>query len=190
MLKKIIPVIVVAALLTAVQSSIAEDQFDNPRPHRRQFQTPRSGCNGGTRQLGKKFDKWLDELTKAYEDNDREKMGQLIKKMYQRRERLQEKGNTRSEFRDDFRRRGYSHRRRSGQSRGGSYGQGDFRGKNIDYGFSPERMRGRSQGYPSQSTGRRGRGFQNRDACECGRGLLYRDMDERSQQYHLPEWDW
>src|SRR4030042_6996678 len=32
---------------------------------------------------------WLDELTKAYEQNDREKMGQLLEEMKQRRQRFQ-----------------------------------------------------------------------------------------------------
>jgi hypothetical protein len=32
------------------------------------------------------FNRWLDELTKAYQENDREKMGQLIKRMHQFRQ--------------------------------------------------------------------------------------------------------
>jgi len=35
------------------------------------------------------FGRWLDELTKAYQENDRERMGQLIKKMHQFRQKSQ-----------------------------------------------------------------------------------------------------
>ena len=35
------------------------------------------------------FDRCLDELTKAYQENDRERMGQLIKRMHQFRQKLQ-----------------------------------------------------------------------------------------------------
>jgi hypothetical protein len=37
------------------------------------------------------FDEWLTELTKAYQENDREKMGQLLQQMRQHRKRLQER---------------------------------------------------------------------------------------------------
>jgi hypothetical protein len=35
------------------------------------------------------FGRWLDELTKAYQENDRERMGQLIKKMHKFRQKSQ-----------------------------------------------------------------------------------------------------
>jgi uncharacterized protein involved in type VI secretion and phage assembly len=45
----------------------------------------RPGANLPRQQM---FGKWLDELTNAYRENDREKMGQLIRKMHQLRQRV------------------------------------------------------------------------------------------------------
>jgi len=45
----------------------------------------RPGANLPRQQM---FSRWLDELTKAYRENDREKMGQLIRKMHQLRQRV------------------------------------------------------------------------------------------------------
>lgn len=46
---------------------------------------------GGQGQLGDKFDQWLDELIKAHQENNREKVDQLLKQMQQRRERMRQK---------------------------------------------------------------------------------------------------
>jgi hypothetical protein len=51
---------------------------------------------GQMNRLQERFGMWLDELTKAYKDNDRERMGQLIRKMHQFRKRLQQQ---RADFR-------------------------------------------------------------------------------------------
>jgi len=50
------------------------------------------GMRGGQDQFGMMqgiFGTWFDDLAKAYEKNDKEKMGQLIDDMKQRRERMQ-----------------------------------------------------------------------------------------------------
>lgn len=48
---------------------------------------PRPGANRPAQQM---FGKWLDELTEAYRENNREKMGQLIRKMHQIRQRMRQ----------------------------------------------------------------------------------------------------
>jgi len=44
-----------------------------------------------TALIGPGLDRWLDELSKAYERNDREKMGRLIERMRQQRQRMQDR---------------------------------------------------------------------------------------------------
>jgi len=52
--------------------------------------------------MGKRFDKWFNQLTKAYHENDREKMGQLLRKMRQLRQRRREGRDTPGGHRRDF----------------------------------------------------------------------------------------
>jgi|GEM_PF-3199827 len=66
---------------------------DQPEPEppvvmrgRRQPAAPMAPAETGPAQ--EKFGKWLDELTKAYRANDREKMGELIRQMQQLRQRI------------------------------------------------------------------------------------------------------
>ena len=56
-----------------------------PEQVRGKSQQLRPGANLPRQQM---FSKWLDELTNAYRENDREKMGQLIRKMHQLRQRV------------------------------------------------------------------------------------------------------
>ncbi|RKY25341.1 MAG: hypothetical protein DRP62_01455 [Planctomycetota bacterium] len=188
MLKKIMPYIVVVVLLAVVQGVLAEDWYDNPQPKLqfRQFQNPwqgRRGFQGGQKQLGQRFDKWLDELTNAYKNNDKEKMGELIEKMHQRRETMRQRRGTRSEFRPWLRRRGYGQRGRVGQFRGGQYGYGrGFQGRNVDgrgcYGFQRRHTYGWGQSRPHRRMGRDGRYYQ------------YPDLQNPQQDSGGFNWDW
>ena len=97
MLKKIMLVVTVVVLLVAVENMIAQDSSN--RTAARQTQRQRRGMGmqergmrGGQGQFGMMqgiFGTWFDDLAKAYEKNDKEKMGQLIDDMKQRRERMQ-----------------------------------------------------------------------------------------------------
>jgi len=51
------------------------------------------------------FDKWLKDMTTAYEQNDMEKMGQLLKEIQETRERLRERRSSYINRRRDFRNR-------------------------------------------------------------------------------------
>jgi len=97
MLKKITLVIVVGILLVGVENLIAQQRSNIP--DRRQMQGQRRGMGRqdrrmrpGQGQFGAvqdRFGTWFEELAKAYEQNDKEKMGQLIDDMKQRRQRMQ-----------------------------------------------------------------------------------------------------
>ncbi|MHC4654959.1 MAG: O-methyltransferase [Planctomycetota bacterium] len=97
MLKKIMLVVTVVVLLAAVENLIAQDSSN--RADARQTQRQRRGMGmqergmrPGQGQFGMmqgRFGTWFDDLAKAYEKNDKEKMGQLIDDMKQRRERMQ-----------------------------------------------------------------------------------------------------
>ena len=97
MLKKIMLVVTVVVLLAAAENMIAQDS--SSRTAARQTQRPRRdmgmqerGMRPGQGQFGMmqgRFVTWFDDLAKAYEKNDKEKMGQLINDMKQRRERMQ-----------------------------------------------------------------------------------------------------
>ena len=43
------------------------------------------------RSLREDFDEWLNKITKAYQENDMEKMGQLLEEMQQTRQKLRER---------------------------------------------------------------------------------------------------
>ena len=49
------------------------------------------------------FGKWLDEMNKAYRDNDRQKMGQLLRRMQQLTQRVQQAGTTAGQRWQQFR---------------------------------------------------------------------------------------
>ena len=91
MLKKIILGIVVMALLTGVANLITQEQADaaGTRRDARRGEPRMQAIQRGPGAMGGMLDTWLDELTKAYEQNDRKKMGQLLEDMKQRRQRFQ-----------------------------------------------------------------------------------------------------
>ena len=116
MLKKIMLGIVVLALLAGAENLLAMEKEDNPKEKRMLMQKARRKAaehaevverevgrhRKGMRQEDQGLQprqnrpaqqmagRWLDELTKAYRENDREKMGQLIRKMHQLRQRVRQ----------------------------------------------------------------------------------------------------
>jgi len=87
--KKIILGFVVAFLLAGVENSIAQEKNDaagekQTQEQRRDVSSGQRGMRpgrGAERFMRSGFGDWLDELTRAYEDNNREKIGQLIENM-------------------------------------------------------------------------------------------------------------
>lgn len=91
MLKRVMLVVITAVLLTRVENLIAQDKSDEPALQQEQTQRRDTDQLGrgrpGAMRAG--FDRWLDELTMAYEQKDLEKIGQLLEDMKQRRQRYQ-----------------------------------------------------------------------------------------------------
>jgi len=90
MLKKIMLGIAVAALLAGAVILTLQKQANAAATRERRTADSRDqGPPGGPGGMRGGLEPWLDELTKAYEQNDREKMGQLLEEMKQRRQRFQ-----------------------------------------------------------------------------------------------------
>lgn len=93
MSKKLITGIMLVLLFAGVGNLIAQETTDRGRGQRR---TPVEGDRANRPGFGS----WLDEISKAYEQNDREKMGQLIEDMKTRRQGRREPGQGRGRQRE------------------------------------------------------------------------------------------
>jgi predicted O-methyltransferase YrrM len=96
MLKKAILSIVVVVLLAGIVNSATQEKKGEVvgkqiQEQRRDVSTTEEGIRSRqSRLMGEGFDKWLNELTEAYQQQDREKMGQLLEEMKKNRERRRE----------------------------------------------------------------------------------------------------
>jgi len=86
MAKKVALWILALAVLVGVEGSAG--QQGNAAPGERPMLGPRGGFGGAAQGMRAGFDTWFNELTKAHEQNDREKVGQLLEDMKQRRQRF------------------------------------------------------------------------------------------------------
>ncbi|MHC4423615.1 MAG: hypothetical protein ACYSWR_02955 [Planctomycetota bacterium] len=90
MLKKAMLGILAVALLAGAENVSAQKKKGRPKAHQKQEQVQKGQAQKrGLRSRQRGFDKWLAALTEAYRENDREKMGQLLRNMKQRRQRRQ-----------------------------------------------------------------------------------------------------
>ncbi len=90
MLKKIVLGIIVGVLLTGIVILTIQEQANAAATREGRTADSRDqGPQGGPGSMRGGLEPWLDELTKAYEQNDREKMGQLLEEMKQRSQRFQ-----------------------------------------------------------------------------------------------------
>jgi len=214
MSKKIMLVIVAVILLLGAENLIAQERRDRPeaepervralqqkpqqKPVREAVRKRVEAVRGKLQQLRPEQEasgRLLDELTKAYRENDREKMGQLIRKMNQLRQRVQkarvapgervrdlrgrpeaaqpgakkERPERRKATPEDTDRLGPPMLRRGT----GRWGQG-MQGRGIG---------GRGQGMQGRGMGRRGQGFQGRGMGRWGQGMQGRGMGGRGQGF-------
>ena len=89
MVKKILLIVGIAAVLGVTGYVLAEEKVaDSNNPKKEQKEKADRRRPG---EIGKRFDKWMDELNKAYQAKDMEKIGQLIEKMNKAREQMKEK---------------------------------------------------------------------------------------------------
>ena len=133
---------------------------------------------GQVRPMQEGSGRLLGELTKAYRENDREKMGQLLRKMHQIRKRLQQKNDVTAKGERGFR---------------GRPGPGMQPPKGVGRPRPPMSGRGmgrRGQGFQGRGMGGWGRGFQGRGMGGPGRGFRGRDMGGRGRGFPAPWCPW
>ncbi len=183
MLKKIVLSIVAMALLLGIESLIAQERKGKPEEKQKQKAQAKQLheqqlCKkaGRKREEGEiieqrppvfgpmqnwpiireRFNIWFNKLTKAYHENDREKIGQLLRRMQQFRQRLRKGRGALGEHRRDFLIRPGIGRGQAGTGRGRPW---QFRG----------------------DLGRWGRAFPRRGMRRCGRGFQRRGVGQRGQ---------
>ena len=190
MLKKIMLGVVVVVLLVGAENLIAQERRGKPKAEPKQkgpaeqFRRQRAGEEAGRRDVEGMQQKpqqlrlgqvrpmqegsgrLLDELTKAYRENDREKMGQLLRKMHQTRKRLQQKNAVAAKGERGFRGRpgpGMQPPKGVGRPRPPMSGRGMGR---RGQGFQGRGMGGWGRGFQSRGMGGPGRGFRGRGMCQ------------------------
>lgn len=214
MLKKIIIGIALAALLCGSENLLAK-KGDKPRTAKEQVQEQPSqrmdGRGARRRQMQQEHDKWLAELTKAYKDNDKKKMGELIEKMNQRRGEMRKKMKARREQWQGLREKrqkqrdfwGDSDDRSERKFRGRRRGQGcpccSYKGMDRgDRGFR-KGMGKQGHGFGHGGMSKKGCGMDRRGQ-GCGRQGMRRhgrhdskdgdDWHSRRREHRHSDWDW
>jgi len=166
MLKKIIIALVAVSFLAGAENLLAKEYRDEPQRAQKRFRAQR-GENKGSQTGQQQFDKWFNALTKAYKQNDRQKMEQLLRDMRLRR---QEQGANASE--------------RPGRLRQGKAGTGrgfERAGKGgRDRALWQQGERKSGEAVRRKGITRRGKHrFQGRGEDRQGQGFRRRDSDRR-----------
>jgi hypothetical protein len=180
MLKKIILSVVAAVLLIGSERLLATET--NPTTGAEQEkQVLQSGIRRPRQQ---EFDRYFNALTKAYRENDRETMGQMLRKMNQFRQNQQKAKAVPGKRGQDLpKRRGRGQDMvRQGQGMGpqgqgmGGRGRG-MGGRGRGMGWQGRGRNGRGRGMGWQGRGRNGRGrgmgWQGRGMAWQGRGMIW-----------------
>ena len=220
MLKKVMLGIVAVIVLVGAENLIAQEREVDERAEKRALRRAERAereaghkrmegvqqKRQGFRPVQERFDRWFDKLTKAYRQNDREKMGQLLRKMHQFREGQTKAKDAVGERRQDFCGGARARKREAGQFCGGLGGRGQ--------GIQGRGMGGQGQDFQARGMGRRDQGLQHtgmgrpdpdmpprgmgrRQQRTHGGGRGYRNpgfprrgMRNRRQDRHSSEWDW
>ena len=208
MVKKIILCIVAATLLISAEKLIAQQETGKPK---QQIQEEKGGAGQKQecdRKIGKKGlrsgrkrpgKNLLNELTKAYEANDREKMGKIIEKMRQRRQQRQEIRTAQKERRGHWRKR-LQRWREHGRAFGDDFGLGRWGFWHRGMGWPSRRFHDRGWQRPRIKGG--GLGLQHRSMGRCrpphhsgmgwpSRGFHGKGMGQPGGDFRGAErWDW
>ena len=208
MLKKVMLGIVAVIVLVGAENLIAQEREVDERAEKRALRRAERAereaghkrmegvqqKRQGFRPVQERFDRWFDKLTKAYRQNDREKMGQLLRKMHQFREGQTKAKDAVGERRQDFCGGARARKREAGQFRGGLGGRGQ--------GLQGRGMGGQGQDFPARGIGRPDpdmppRGMGRRQQRTHGGRRGYRNpgfpqggMRNWRQDSHSSEWDW
>jgi len=169
MLKKIILSVMAVALLTGSESVLA-NETNAAAGAKQEKQVLQSGVKRGRQQ---EFDRYFNALTKAYRENDRETIGQMLRKMNQFRQNQQKAKAVPGKRGQDLPKRRGRGMGRQGQGMGGR-GQGMGRqGQGMGGQGQGMGVRGRGMGWHGRGVGGRGRGmgWQGRGRGGRGRGM-------------------
>jgi len=206
--------ILAVALLAGTGNLWAQRKKGRPKADQRRKQVEEGPQKQkGLRPAQRRFDGWLAALTKAYRENDGEKMGQLLRNMNQRRRRQRaQKGKVegrpeRWRERKEGRR---WHGRGSpaggqgfeweGKGRGGGAFRREGRGKHFrDRAFRGEGRRKHAKAFRGKGWRKHAKGFRGEDVGRCcprfrGRGMGKRGPHGEARErfarggYELGEW--
>ena len=163
MLKKIILSVIAAVLLTGSESMFA-NETNAAAGVKQEKQVLQSGVKRPRQQ---EFDRYFNALTKAYRENNREKMGQMLRKMNQFRKNQQKAKVVPGKREQDL-----PKRRGSGNERAGRF-RGDLDKNRPSFRHGGMRWQGRGMGRRDRGMGRRGQGmsWQGRGKGGRGRGM-------------------
>ena len=163
MLKKAMLGILAVALLAGTENLFAQGRKGRPTARQKQKQVEEGRQQRkGLRPRQQQFDKWLTALTKAYRENDSEKMGQLLRNMNQRRQKRQKETDAPGKRGQHFRHEGWEVRGRPEQLRERKDGRRGHR----------EDLRGwHGRGFEHEGKGRRGGAFRRKSWREHAKGF-------------------
>jgi len=186
MLKKAMLGILAVALLAGAGNLFAQGRKARPEAGQKQKQAQKGQAKQkGLRPRQQGFDKWLTALTKAYQENDSEKMGQLLRNMNQRRRKQKaQKGEgqgrsgqlrkgreglekDRKGLRGEL--SGGKRRPKQLREREGRRGRGEYFGRGRGEGFGREGMRSGGKRFRGRGIDRRGRYFCDEASHKKGR---------------------
>jgi hypothetical protein len=173
MLKKIILSVMAVVLLTGSENVFA-NETNAAAGVEQEKQVLQSGVKRPRQQ---EFDRYFNALTKAYRENDREKMGQMLRKMNQFRQNQQKAKVVPGKRGQDLPKRrglgmGWHGRGKGRRGQGMSWhGRGmGRRGQGMCWHGRGKGRRGRGMGWHSRGKGRRGQGMSWHGRGMGGRG--------------------
>ena len=166
MLKKII-LSVMAVVLLMGSESIFATETNATAGAKQEKQVLQSGVKRGRQQ---EFGRYFNALTDAYRENDRETMGQMLRKMNQFRQNQQKAKAVPGKRGQDLPKRRGRGMGRQGQGMGG---------------------RGQGMGRQGQSMGGRGRGmgWQGQGMGGRGQGMGWQDRGNQRRKMNVPQRD-
>ncbi len=167
MLKKLTLIVAALILVGGAGELMAREHGAKPRQGKWQQQMRKDGQQNRAHRKGRSIDKWLDEMTDAYEQNDGEKMGRLLKGMRQFRKEQQESRRNRTTRKQ----------RKAGRHRQEAKSQG---WEMDGHQYRSHSRKNFGQGRRRQGGHRGHRGYRGAQKNNCGRGF---GRDQRRESY-------
>lgn len=203
MSKKIVLTIVLVVVLTTAQNLFAKPKEAPRQEGKKQKdqvkqlrgpQAPHQQAAGTTKNkpMKQQFGKWFGQMEQAYKENDREKMGQLLKSMRQTRKNLKGRKGQVAQARQQSLSKSDTPKAHGQQFRGGHGEQRQFRPcdqpqpraqmKHWGQGFQPKmQMQGFGQEFPRRDAGQWGQEFPRSGVSRQSQGF------QHSQRFGMNE---